>query len=93
MNNYNIWVNDLYDMMKNDTFFNTYNIKLSVHELNEGDSGLSVHDNNLSKTLVIDSTSIKPYYEQIGEPNFTYQQSLGLARGVCMKAIRNWMGM
>lgn len=93
MNNYNVWVNDLYDMMKNDTFFNTYNIKLSIHNSEKENSGLAVHDYNLSKTLIIDSTSIKPFYNQIGEPRLSYQQSLGLARGECMKTIKNWSGM
>ena len=93
MNNYTKWVNDLYNMIKNDTFFNIYNIKLSVYSTKEGEPGLSVIDLNLSKTLIIDSTSIKPFYNQIGEPRLSYQQSLGLARGECMKTIKNWAGM
>ena len=91
---YVMWVNQLKDMIQEDTFCSiTNNLSLSVYKPKSEDENISIHvinNNNSTKMLVIDSTSIKPYYDKIGDPNFTYQQSLAFAKNNCLKFIKQW---
>ena len=91
---YVMWVNKLKDMIQEDTFCSvTNNLSLSVYNPKSEDENISIHvinNNNSTKMLVIDSTSIKPYYDKIGDPNFTYQQSLAFAKNNCLKFIKQW---
>lgn len=92
---YVTWVKQLNDMLKEDSFFSTQypNISFSVYNPKTEDESISIHvinNNNSAKMLVIDSTSIKPYYDKIGDPNFTYQQSLAFAKNNCLKFIKQW---
>ena len=91
---YVMWVKQLKDMIQEDTFCSvTNNLSLSVYNPKSEDENISIHvinNNNSTKMLVIDSTSIKPYYDKIGDPNFTYQQSLAFAKNNCLKFIKQW---
>ena len=91
---YVMWINQLKDMIQEDNFCSiTNNLSLSVYNPKSRDENISIHvinNNNSTKMLVIDSTSIKPYYDKIGDPNFTYQQSLVFAKNNCLRFIKQW---
>ena len=95
-NAYTSWVNDLYNNFKNNPFIKEYNLEVNIH--NDSDPeyiGLEITQSSLKvpKTLIIDSSTIKPFYRQIGDPNFSYIQSLNFATNECIKSIKIWMGL
>ena len=104
-NNYILWVESLSALIQTDNIFHKYNnLSIETRRTNqtktveslEDDADnieLVVKDKTLSnRSLIIDSTTIKPYYDKLGGPQYTYADSLNYAKGACLNFIKQWVG-
>lgn len=96
---YEKWVKDLIEKIKVNQIIINNNLELeeyiplSSEENNGNNMGIKIQNKNFeSKFLIIDSSSIKPFYDKIAEPSFSYEKSLNFASNTCLTYILEWLG-
>ena len=98
---YEKWVKNLLKKINTNQIIVNNNLNLEEYvpdlldkeESNKNNIGIIVQNKNFEKKfLVIDSSSIKPFYDKIAEPTFSYEKSLNFASNNCLNYILEWLG-
>lgn len=89
---YEQWIDKLIeDLIKDNIILNNNLIVKKYSPREENNTGLRIENHQKNKFLIIDASSVKPFYNKIAEPSFPYEKSLVFAKNACLHYINNWL--